>query len=285
MKINQIHKMDVFDFLNKEVKDESVDLAIVDPPYNLSKAEWDTFKSQEAFLQFTYDWIDAMLPKIKATGSFYIFNTPYNAAHILCFLSSRGMHFQNWIVWDKRDGLASAKRKYVNGQESILFFSKAQKHIFNHDDIRVPYNSTDRMAHAAKKGIIKNGKRWYPNPNGKLCGEVWHFSSERHKRKVNGRVVKMDHLSPKPVAMIERMVKASSSQGDLVLDCFMGSGTTAVVSAKLGRNFIGCEKDPDYHAVCQRNLKEAGVSLKKKPRKMQLSSKEKRTGALPLKAA
>ena len=265
MKINQIHKMDVFDFLEKEVRDESVDLAIVDPPYNLRKADWDTFRSQEDFLRFTYNWIDAMLPKIKATGSFYIFNTPYNAAHILCFLSRRNMHFQNWIVWDKRDGLASAKRKYVNGQEAILFFSKAQKHVFNHDDIRVPYNSTDRMAHAAKKGIIKNGRRWYPNPNGKICGEIWHFSSERHKRKVNGRVVKMDHLSPKPVAMVERMVKASSNPGDLVLDCFMGSGTTAIVSAKLGRNFIGCEKDDDYHAVCLRNLKEAGISVKKSP--------------------
>ncbi|GHT24135.1 hypothetical protein AGMMS49953_05970 [Endomicrobiia bacterium] len=93
----------------------------------------------------------------------------------------KGLIFQNWITWDKRDGLGTSKTKYSNGQESILFFTKNKKHIFNYDEIRVPYESTERIEHASKKGIFKNGKRWFPNDKGRLCDEVWHIVSERHR--------------------------------------------------------------------------------------------------------
>jgi len=178
---NKIYNLDCFVFLN-QVANNSVSLAVIDPPYNMGKADWDTFKSQEDFLNFTYKWIDALLPKLKKNGSLYIFNTPFNSAFILQYLISKKMYFQNWLTWDKRDGLGASKRKYSNGQETILFFTKSDKHIFNSNDIRVPYESTDRIKHAAKKGILKNGKRWFPNPNGRYCGEVWHITSERHKK-------------------------------------------------------------------------------------------------------
>ena len=97
-----------------------------------------------------------------------------------------------------------------------------------------------------KKGLLKNGKRWYPNPNGKLCGEVWHITSERHKNKVDGKVVKMDHLTPKPLEMIERIVKASSNKGDIVLDCFVGSGTTAVAAKKLNRRYLASDSNSEF---------------------------------------
>ncbi len=122
----------------------------------------------------------------------------------------------------------------------------------------MPYESTDRMLHATEKGILKNGKRWFPNPKGRFCGEVWHITSERHKRKVNGRVQKMGHLTPKPLDLIERIIKASSKKGDLVLDCFVGSGTTAVASKKLGRNFVCSDIDKDYVKLSEKNLKTYG---------------------------
>ena len=127
-------------------------------------------------------------------------------------------------------------------------------YIFNCDAIRTPYESEERIKHASKKGILKNGKRWYPNPNGRLCGEVWHFSSQRHKEKVNGKVVKLPHITPKPLDLIERIVKASSNEGDLILDCFMGIGTTAIVSKKLGRNYIGTELNEEYIKLADRRL-------------------------------
>lgn len=251
--INNIYNLDCFEFLN-QLDDGIIDLAIIDPPYNLRKAKWDTFKSEKDFFNFTYRWIDALIPKLKESGSLYIFNTPYNSAFILSYLVSKGLFFQNWITWDKRDGLGGAKHKYSNGQESILFFTKGNDHIFNFDDIRVPYESTDRIAHAKTKGILKNGKRWFPNPIGRLCGEVWHITSERHKNKINGKTPKMSHITPKPIELMERLIKASSNVGDLVMDCFVGSGTTAFVAKKLRRNFICSDSNKNYVKLAKRNL-------------------------------
>ena len=128
LNLNKIYNLDCFDFLS-QVADNSVSLAVIDPPYNMSKADWDTFETQEEFLNFTFKWIDSLLPKLKTNGSLYVFNTPFNSAFILQYLISKKMVFQNWITWDKRDGLGSSKRKYSNGQETILFFTKSDKHI------------------------------------------------------------------------------------------------------------------------------------------------------------
>lgn len=239
-----------------QIDDQTIHLAIMDPPYNMRKAAWDTFPSHTHFMRFTTAWLDRLLPKLTAHGSLYVFNTPYNCAFILPHLVARGMRFQNWITWDKRDGLGAAKRKYSNGQETILFFTKSDRHVFNYDSIRLPYDSTARMAHARTKGILKNGKRWFPNPKGKHCGEVWHISSERHVAKVNGKVQKLPHLTPKPRALIARIIRASSNEGDLVLDCFAGSGTTAVVAKQLGRNFICGDQEPEFVALAQKNLQQ-----------------------------
>ncbi|MDR0955499.1 MAG: site-specific DNA-methyltransferase [Candidatus Nomurabacteria bacterium] len=255
MKINAIYLSDVFDFL-KKVKPHSVDLAVIDPPYNMKKAEWDTFESRKDFFDFTFKWIDALLPALKETASLYIFNTPFNAAYILRYLVDRGLVFQNWITWDKRDGFNSSKRRYTHGQETILFFTKTKKYVFNYDEIRVPYESTTRIAAAAKTGLLKNGKRWFPNPDGRLCGEVWHIASERQNRKIGGRVQKLAHPTEKPQAMIERIIKASSKVGDLVLDCFSGSGTTAVCAKRLGRNFICADNNAEYVDLARRRVRE-----------------------------
>lgn len=253
--INNVYNLDCLEFL-KQVKNNSVDLAIIDPPYNMSKADWDTFNSHADFMTFTKKWIDALIPKLKDTGSVYIFNTPFNSAFILQHLLKKGLVFQNWITWDKRDGLGASTKKYANGQETILFFTKSEVHTFNYNDIRVPYESTDRILAAQTKGILKNGKRWFPNPNGRLCGEVWHITSQRHKNKINGKLFKQEHITPKPDEMIERMILASSNKGDLVLDCFMGSGTTAYCAKKLGRNFIGSEISKAYIKITNAKLKD-----------------------------
>ena len=255
---NKIYCIDCFEFLER-IDKNSIDLAVIDPPYNLKMAKWDTFNSHNDFLKFTSQWIDKIIPKLKENGSLYIFNTPFNSAYILQYLVNKKMKFKNWIVWDKRDGLSTSKNKYTNGQETILFFTKGNRYTFNYDDIRVPYESKGRMAHAKNKGILKNGKRWFPNPNGKLCGEVWHFSSERHKNKVNGKTIKMPHLTPKPLDMIERIIKASSNKGDLVLDCFMGIGTTALACKNLKRNFIGCDNNEEFVRIANERLKNGNL--------------------------
>ena len=254
LEINKLYVLDCFKFLEK-IDDKSVDLIVVDPPYFLNKDTWDKFESHEKFLQFTFSWIDTCILKLKDSGSFYIFNTPLNCSFIIHHLLKNGLKFRNWITWDKRDGLASAKKKYVNGQETILFFTKGNDYLFNFNDIRIPYESTERILYAKKKGILKNGRRWFPNPKGKLCGEVWHISSERHKNKVNGKTPKLPHFTPKPLEMIERIIKASSNKGDLVLDCFIGTGTTAVAAKKLERSYIGCDNNKNYINIAKERLK------------------------------
>ena len=251
---NKIYQMDCFEFLSR-IQDGIVDLAVIDPPYNMKKASWDTFESETDFFDFTFSWIDALVPKLKTPGSLYIFNTPYNSAFILQHLVRRGLKFQNWITWDKRDGMGGARRRFSNGQETILFFTKGKNHTFNYDDVRVPYESIERIKHAKKKGILKNGKRWFPNPDGKLCGEVWHIVSERHKNKENGKIQKMAHATPKPLELVERIIRASSNENDLVLDCFVGTGTTAAIAKKSQRNFLCCDADEDYVKLAREKLR------------------------------
>lgn len=252
---NKVYVMNCFDFLDC-LESEAVNLAVIDPPYNMGKADWDKFEAEADFFDFTFAWIDALVPKLAENGSLYVFNTPYNSAFILKYLVEKGLNFQNWITWDKRDGLSGARRRFNNGQETILFFTKGRQHTFNFEEVRVPYESTERIAHARTKGILKNGKRWFPNPKGRLCGEVWHISSERHKNKVNGRVQKMPHATPKPLELVERIITASSNENDVILDCFVGTGTTAVAAKKLNRNFLCCDLEKDYVQLTGSRLNE-----------------------------
>jgi site-specific DNA-methyltransferase (adenine-specific) len=238
------------------VPPNSIDLAIIDPPYNMKKASWDDFETHDDFLSFTFEWIDRLIPTLKSTASLYVFNTPFNSAFIMQYILTKGLVFQNWITWDKRDGFNSSKKRYTHGQETILFFTMSKDYTFNADDIRVPYESTDRIKAASSRGILKNGKRWYPNPRGRLVGEVWHISSARHSEKRKGKTTSLGHATPKPLVMIDRMIVASSNPGDLVLDCFMGTGTTAVSARQLGRNFVGCELSDEYLEIAKSRLRE-----------------------------
>ena len=260
IKLNKLYTEDCLNFLDK-IDDQTIDLAVIDPPYGLGVAEWDTFKSHEEFLNFTFNWIDKLLPKLKDTASLYIFNTSFNSSHILKYIHESNLIFQNWIIWDKRDGFSATKKRFVNSQEAILFFTTSHKYTFNYNDVRIPYESENRIEHAKKKGIIKNGKRWYPNPNGKLCGEIWHFSSERHNSKINGKTMKLVHKTVKPYSLIERIVKASSNKNDLVLDCFVGSGTTALVCKNLKRNFVCCDNNPEYILNAKKRIRTGVVSI------------------------
>lgn len=245
MKINKVYFADVMEFIPM-LDDESIDLAIVDPPYNMGKGDWDIFKNDEKYFEFMFKWIELLIPKLKSSASLYLFNTAFNSAVILNFLREKDLEFKNWITWYKKDGFSSTKKKYANAQETILFYTKTKTYTFNYDDVRQPYESKERMSHAANKGILKNGKRWFPNEKGKLCNDVWEITSQRHKQKVKGKVMTLVHPTIKPYEMIERIIKASSREGDLVLDLFSGSGMTSVVSKKLNRNFIGCELNETY---------------------------------------
>lgn len=209
----------------------SVDLVVADPPYNMNKANWDSFNDDDEFIEWHMDWIEETYRILKPTGSLYVFNAPGYAAMILTdTLRTLDFQFQNWITWDKRDGVGASKNRWVWKQETILFFTKSSQFTFNAEDVRVPYDHPPRST-----GILKNGKRYYQNPKGRLCTDVWHFPSARHMEKVNGKTVKLNHVTPKPLNMIKHIIKASSNEFDLVVDPFVGSGTTAAAAIELDR--------------------------------------------------
>ncbi len=254
MELNKVYCEDVFPFLDK-VEPESIDLAIIDPPYNLHQGDWDTFTSAEDFINFTYKYLDKVIFTLKPSGSLYIFNTAFNSAFILTHLCSKGLKYKNWITWYKKDGFSACRKRFCNNQETILFFTKAEQNFtFNCDAVRTPYLSGERIKAAQTKGILKNGKRWFPNPNGKLCTDVWEFSSVRLTNKKGGKTVKQKHPTPKPEGIIERMILASSNKGDLILDLFSGTGTTAYCAKKLGRNFISCESNKEYCTIINERI-------------------------------
>jgi site-specific DNA-methyltransferase (cytosine-N4-specific) len=254
--VSRVEVSDAVEFL-KSLPTSSVQLLCTDPPYNMKKAEWDTFDSQSHFLAFTKAWISESIRVVSPGGAFFVFNSPENAAHIFLQCESLGLQFRNWITWDKRDGFASTKSKFVPAQETILYFVKpGGEPVFNADSVRIPYESEDRIAAAAKRGILKNGKRWFPNPNGKLCTDVWHVSSERHKSKVNGRIQKPIHPTQKPLEIIDRIIRATTNIGDFVLDPFVGSGTTAVSALSNARGYLCCDNDPNYVAMTQKRLRD-----------------------------
>ena len=253
--INTISRANALDFI-KKLPDVSVDLICVDPPYNLNKGDWDKFENDNDFLQFTYNWIELADKKLKNGGSFYIFNTPRNSAYILTKLEKMGYKYQNWITWNKKDGFTSTKKRFLPEQESIIFVTKpGADPIFNSDAVRVPYESTERIAAAQTTGILKNGKRWYPNKLGRLCSDVWNFASERHNSKVDGKVKTGAHPTIKPLAMMERIILASSNENDIVLDFFAGSGSTLLAAAKHNRRYIGCEINPEYVKLAKSRIK------------------------------
>lgn len=260
MQLNKIYLADVFDFLHT-IEPQSIDLVIADPPYNMRKAEWDTFRTEQDYFTFTFGWIDLMLSICKPTASIYLFNNAYNSAVTLNYLRDKNCQFRNWITWYKRDGFSATTKKFVNAQETILFYTLTQEYTFHADAVRVPYESTERMAYAAKKGILKNGHRWFPNEKGKLCNDVWEITSQRHKEKVNGRLQKPAHPTIKPDEMIERMILASSNENDVVLDLFSGSGTTSRVAKALNRQFIGCENNEQYIPI----IKQGGLPYDRLP--------------------
>jgi len=254
--LNKVFKSEAKNLL-KKIPNGSIDLICVDPPYNMKKGDWDTFKSEQEFLKFTFEWIKLADSKLKKGGSFYIFNTPRNSAYILTYLESLGYHYQNWITWNKKDGFTSTKKRFLPEQETIVFVTKPGGAVtFNADAVRVPYESTERIDAARKKGILKNGKRWYPNELGRLCSDVWHFSSERLVNKKKGKTETGEHPTIKPLGMIERIIQASSNEGDVVLDFFCGSGTTLVAAAKHNRNYIGADLNNQYVKLAKKRVAE-----------------------------
>ncbi len=226
--------------------DSSVDLVIADPPYGLGKDYGNDSdrRSGEEYLAFSRRWIDAVLPKLKPSGSLYVFLTWQYAPEVFSYLKTR-MLMVNEIIWDRRvPSMGGSTRKFSSVHDNIGLFAASREYYFDVDSVRIPYDAETKKARSRS---IFVGKKWLEigyNPK-----DVWSVS-RLHRQHAE----REDHPTQKPLAIVERMVLASSPPGGLVLDPFMGSGTSAEAAARHARRFAGFELNGEYFAIARRRV-------------------------------
>jgi site-specific DNA-methyltransferase (adenine-specific) len=213
----------------------SIDLVIADPPYNLGKDygnNWDSRNGQE-YAAFTTRWLTQAVRLLKPTGALYVFMGVKYISRLFVMLEDEfHLQFNGWITWHYTQGMGR-KNGFSPRHEDILYFTKTGHFVFNLDDVRVP-----------QKYFRQRNNMTGANP-----GDVWQFS---HVHYCSAE--REDHPTQKPEGLLERMVRSSSNQGDLILDPFVGSGTTCRVADVLERKWIGIDINPDYIAMSQRRI-------------------------------
>jgi site-specific DNA-methyltransferase (adenine-specific) len=232
----QVKCGDAIDLLST-LEEDSVDLIIADPPYNLGKSYGNNSDemSFSDYLDFTRKWLFECGRVLKKTGSIYVFMGFRYISYLYDIMDKElDLRFNSWIVWHYTQGVGKTKG-FSPRHDDVLFFTATDEFTFNLDDIRVPqkyYRQRNNMRGA--------------NP-----GDVWTFSHV-HYSNPNRQA----HPTQKPEGLIERMVLASSNSGDLVLDPFSGSGTTLRVCDQLERASLGLEINPEYVDMTKKRLDE-----------------------------
>lgn len=231
----------------QSLDDNSVELVFADPPYNIKKAEWDTFDSQQEYVNWSLKWIEQASRVLKPTGTLYI----CGFSEILADLklpASRFFRGCRWLVWHYKNK-ANLGADWGRSHESILHFRKSREFTFNIDDVRISYGShTLRYPEhpQAQTSQYGNGSEpkphlWYPHPRGAKPKDVLEIPTT-----CNGMHEKTPHPTQKPEELLRTIVMATSNPSDLVIDPFLGSGTTAVVAEQLKRRWKGCDISLEY---------------------------------------
>lgn len=234
--------------------DGSVDLVVTDPPYAISKDEWDEFESIDAYL----DWCDLWLAEVERVladhGSAYVCGFSEILADVKARSARRFAGGCRWLVWYYRNK-ANLGSDWGRSHESVLHLRKARKLRLNVDDVRVPYNDHTKrypervQAVTSQYGGGKRRDRWTPHPLGAKPRDVFEIPV-----LCNGTDEKTLHPTQKPEELIRRFIAGSSVEGGLVVDPFVGSGTTAVVAERLGRRWICGDQDPGYVGMARERL-------------------------------
>lgn len=230
----------------RNMESESIDLVFADPPYNIKKADWDNFESQEKYIEWSMEWIKEAARVLKPTGSLYI----CGFSEILADLkhpASKYFKTCRWIVWHYKNK-ANLGKDWGRSHESILLFRKSKKFTFNIDEVRIPYGEHTLKYPSHPQAVTsqygKNGKSkniWTPNPLGAKPKDVLEIPTT-----CNGMHEKTPHPTQKPEELVRKIILASSNENDVVLDPFCGSGTTAVCAEQLRRKWKSCDISKEY---------------------------------------
>src|SRR5215468_7382963 len=229
--------------------DKSVDLVFADPPYNLqlggdllrpdnSKVDavddaWDRFDSFEAYDAFTRAWLKECRRILKDNGAIWVIGSYHNIFRVGAALQDLGFWILNDIVWRKSNPMPNFKgTRFTNAHETLIWAAKgrgARRYTFNYDAMKM-----------ANDELQMRSDWTLP-----LC-----TGEERLKDAMGGKA----HPTQKPEALLHRVILASTKPGDVILDPFFGTGTTGVVAKRLGRRFLGIERDGGYAAAARKRL-------------------------------
>ncbi len=246
MKTNVIYKGDCIKILNDKVDEKSVDLIFADPPYNLSgnglkwkgnktggdwymvNEEWDKMTASE-YLQFTRQWIRACDRVLKNKGSIYTACSYHNIAEVMIVLKELNYKLTNVITWHKTNAMPNmTKRVFTHSTEFVVWAVKGRGWKFNYEKLK------EINPERQKDGSLKQMR------------DLWEMPLVQGKERLRNSQNETLHPTQKPEEMLKRVILASSDEGDIVLDPFVGSGTTAFISKKYGRKWIGIDKEQKY---------------------------------------
>lgn len=230
-----------------QIEDESIDLIFADPPYNIGKifaSSKDKWATDEDYLEWCYKWLELCIKKLKPTGAFYVMTSTQFMPYFDLFLRKH-LTILSRIVWSYDSSGVQAKNYFGSMYEPILFCVKDKNnYTFNADDIMVEAKT------GSKRKLIDYRKN-PPQPYNtmKVPGNVWDFARVRYRMDEYE-----NHPTQKPIALLDRIVKASSNEGDTVLDPFSGTFTTGFVAKSLSRKTVSIELSEEYIKIGLRRL-------------------------------
>jgi len=239
VEVNKVYLDDCIEIM-RTLPDKSIDLVFADPPFNIG-IKYDVHNDNMPYGEY-YNWSEKWIKEtyrlLKNTGTIYIAIGDEFAAEINVILKRAGFYFRNWIIWYYTFG-QNQRKKFNRAHTHILYFTKnKERFTFNDRDIRVP---------SARQLIYKDKRA---NPIGKIPDDVWQFS--RVCGTFKERIGK--HPCQMPEGLLELIIKTSSKEGDLVLDPFGGTGTTAALAKRLKRKFITMEISKEYYDIILKRL-------------------------------
>lgn len=256
LKFNHIYQGDAFDLI-KSVPAETIDLIVCDGPYGVTTNDWDRVSNIQ---EFNLRLIKIFSKVLKPGGSLYLFGKD----DCIDFIDYRPyLQLNRKIIWYQPSRLAQGRKNYTNNYDLICYFSKGKPAVFNLDDIRVPQLvELEHRLRCEKVPSVVNGQfgKTKFNEEGKNPGDVWgDIKQLTYKSK---ELISRELLNTiqKPEKLIERIIKASSIEGSVVLDPFSGVGTTYAVCKRLNRNFIGFEINPHFVAITKDRIRKIEVN-------------------------
>jgi len=247
--IQAIFIEDAIQFL-KKLPDNSIQLILIDPPYNLDLDTWDTFNN---YLDWAKQWLDEIFRVLSESGNCIIFGgfqyqdlKKGDLLEVMHYIRHHtSLRFTNLVIWYYKNGM-SAHRFFANRHEEVIWLSKTKKYYFNLDEVRVPFDEIT-------KELYKKDKRLNPESieKGKNPTNVWEIN------RLNGNSKeRVGHLTQKPAEIIRRFVKALSYKGSIVLDFFAGSGTTGRVCIEEQRHSILVDSDKKLYTYFDQHIKQ-----------------------------